>query len=327
MSTEQEVDFLTEDPEISGQKYVLLSFLSPEKVLANKDQYFFSKFLEEYEIVFKTKTLETFLVSMARGINKHLEDEADKLDVADLGDAATKCRNSRVKIQDVLADYQEYLKKNQKEVSTSSIKTSWDDFIFKNEQKLEDEFYAINKFHTSMRGLKVRGTYSSPEEASMRAKKLQRIDDKKHDILMAEVGKWTPWDPEPSRIKSQEHANEQLNTLMSEYHKNEDRKETLFNENPELRKKGRGVFGAGVGKEQEKGEPLNYTVAPPSGLGDLPIQVEQSSNSHREAIQVENVITGAAVEESVSGGLFSDSGPADLAIARRMEREAAATKK
>ena len=34
-------DFLDEDNEIPGQRYVLLSFLSPEKVLARKDLFFF----------------------------------------------------------------------------------------------------------------------------------------------------------------------------------------------------------------------------------------------------------------------------------------------
>ena len=36
-------DFLDEDTEIPGQRYVLLSFLSPEKVLDKKELYFFQK--------------------------------------------------------------------------------------------------------------------------------------------------------------------------------------------------------------------------------------------------------------------------------------------
>ena len=38
-------DFLDEDTEIPGQRYVLLSFLSPEKVLEKKDLFFFKRFL------------------------------------------------------------------------------------------------------------------------------------------------------------------------------------------------------------------------------------------------------------------------------------------
>ena len=51
-------DFLDEDTEIPGQRYVLLSFISPEKVLDKKDQFFFKKFLESYEVDWKIKNLE-----------------------------------------------------------------------------------------------------------------------------------------------------------------------------------------------------------------------------------------------------------------------------
>ena len=39
---EEREDFLTEDADVPGQKFCLLSFLSPEKVLANKDMFFFT---------------------------------------------------------------------------------------------------------------------------------------------------------------------------------------------------------------------------------------------------------------------------------------------
>ena len=47
---------------------------------------------------------------------------------------------------------------------------------------------------------------------------------------MAEVGKWTPWDPSPNDVKDQEFANEQLNTLMKKYKENEDSREKFFEE-------------------------------------------------------------------------------------------------
>jgi len=51
-------DFLDEDTEIPGQRYVLLSFLSPEKVLDKKELFFFQKFLHAYEVDWKIKNLE-----------------------------------------------------------------------------------------------------------------------------------------------------------------------------------------------------------------------------------------------------------------------------
>ena len=48
MSGKNEVreEFLDEDSEIPSQRFVLLSFLSPEKVLARKDQFFIDQFLK-----------------------------------------------------------------------------------------------------------------------------------------------------------------------------------------------------------------------------------------------------------------------------------------
>ncbi len=63
--------FLEADKEIPGQHYVCMSFLSPEKVLANKDQYFFTEFLKDYEIQHKIKATEGFVMSEVNKIQEH----------------------------------------------------------------------------------------------------------------------------------------------------------------------------------------------------------------------------------------------------------------
>ena len=65
-------DYLDEDPEIPGQKYALLSFISPENVLQQKEHYFFEKFLQSYEVNWKVKNLEKFLADMVTRINDDL---------------------------------------------------------------------------------------------------------------------------------------------------------------------------------------------------------------------------------------------------------------
>ena len=40
-------DFLDEDKVISGQKYCLLSFISPEDILINKESYYLTKFFDK----------------------------------------------------------------------------------------------------------------------------------------------------------------------------------------------------------------------------------------------------------------------------------------
>jgi ribosome biogenesis protein Nip4 len=51
------VDLLDEDKPMSGQKYVCLSFISPEDHIKNKNLFYFEKFLTNFE--FK-KTFEKY---------------------------------------------------------------------------------------------------------------------------------------------------------------------------------------------------------------------------------------------------------------------------
>jgi len=240
-------DFLEEDPEIRSQKFVLLSFLSPENVLDNKDQFFFGEFVKQYEIDYKIRNLETFLVSIVRGINEKLTKESDKMDAsgADLSgvaataltEAATICRKSRLNIGNILETYSNYVKENDANIKKTSIKESYDDFMFKNQTKLEEAFFAKNEFRTSIRGLKVRGVTGTHGEAVAMSKKLQR-NDTIHNIFLGEVGKWLPWDPKPHQVQDQEYAEDQLNTLMKRYKDNEDARDKFVTEQRQEQSRG-----------------------------------------------------------------------------------------
>lgn len=222
-------DYLDEDPEVSGQKYALVSFISPENVLMKKDIFFFERFLQEYEIQWKVKNLEQFLAKSVTDINSMLSEHVSKLEKEGQTEAAEICRKSYIKVDDVLGTYQQFVSKNQKEINTTKLAEEYKDFMFKNQKKLEDEYHAKNDFQTSIRGFKVRGVVRDEHEAKVRVKKIQAFD-KIHNIYLAEVGKWTPWDPAPSSIEDQEYAQDELNTLMKKYKENETQKDQFFEE-------------------------------------------------------------------------------------------------
>jgi hypothetical protein len=166
---------------------------------------------------------------------------------------------------------------------------AYDDFMYANKTKLEDEFYAINEFRTSIRGVKVRGTYSNPKEAELKAKKLQQ-KDKYHNIFLGEVGKWTPWDPQPHEVADQEYAQDELNTLMRKYKENEDNREKFFEERTKGAKGAAGantkqVFGGEGSASDTFGNMFN-------GTGDMAIQrkIEQAS------VTIERVEENSVVE-------------------------------
>ena len=228
-NTAEREDFLEEDAEIPGQKYCLLSFLSPEKVLANKSIYMFNQFVKSYEFQSRTKNLEAYLMKTITSVNSKLDAEADALDAKDLSGAAEICRKSKVRVDTLMDEFHQFVKANERELKDSKMQESFDDFMYTNKAKLEDEFYAKNEFRTTVRGLKIRGVYSSNAEAVARSKKLQR-QDTLHNIFVGEVGKWLPWDPEPADVSEQEYAEEQLNTLMKKYKENEGDREQFQRE-------------------------------------------------------------------------------------------------
>jgi hypothetical protein len=235
MSNPDVEDFLTEDPEIPSQRFVLLSFLSPEKVLARKDLFFFDEFLKNYEVEWKTKNLEKFLAEQVKAINDRIDEQYVKLTEKSLTEEAEVVRKSKIPVDTVLTAYQDYVKANAKEVSLTKIKDVWDEFEFKRGKELEDKFYAKNEFKTTVRGLKIRGVFGSQEEAVAKSKKLQR-NDPIHNIFVGEIGKWLPWDPNPKDIAEQEYAEDQLNQLMKGYKNNEESREKFYSEHPNLKK-------------------------------------------------------------------------------------------
>ncbi len=239
-------DFLDEDPEISGQKVVLLSFISPENVLEQKDKFFFQKFLVDYEVEHKVKSLEQFLGSTVLQINRTLDKCADAADQKGDSEAAVAIRANRIPTDGIMDQYQQFIRKNKKEITATTIQEAYKDFLFRHQAKLEEEFHEKNNFQTTIRGLKVRGVYASPSEASIRAKKLQRTDPI-HNILLGEVGKWLPWDPSPNAVQDQEYAEEKLNDLMKSYKKNEESVDNFYREN-KLKRPSKQVFGSAAGE-------------------------------------------------------------------------------
>lgn len=296
-------DFLEEDPEIRSQKFVLLSFLSPENVLESKDQFFFGEFVKQYEIDYKIRNLETFLVSVVRGINDKFTKEADRLESetqsqntdasGTVADIVSMCRKSRLNMAGILEMYQTFLKDNDASLKKTTIKEAYDDFLFKNQVKLEESFFAKNNFQTTIRGLKVRGVTGTHGEAVAMSKKLQR-NDPIHNIFLGEVGKWLPWDPKPHQVQEQEYAEDQLNSLMKGYKSNEEARQLFMT-------------------EQRKESLAGAKKAAAVDAEGVPVTVGPVD----PAAAVAAVQTGAAGEPELEGWRGMFGGAPDLALQRK----------
>jgi hypothetical protein len=230
--------YLENDKDIPGQHYVCLTFLSPEKVLASKDIYMFSEFLKDYEIQYKIRATETFMMSQVAKLQatlggvvdtlERLGRESKEITVEDLSGAFVMLKDVRKSLtSDVPKDLEAHVKAEMADFKTTTIQDAYDTYLYKNRKKLEEAFFTKNSFRTTIRGLKVRGVYDTYAEAMGRAKTLQKLDPD-FNVYVGQVGFWLPWDPEPSEVPDQEYADDQLNQLMKKYKENESQRDEFY---------------------------------------------------------------------------------------------------
>lgn len=211
--TTKETDYLDVDKNIRGQNYVLLSFLSPEEILLKKESYYFSRFIEQFG-----KDMDTLF----NGIQSKFPESKDMIDTI---------KNNHMYLSDPKEMDEQY--KFFKSVNSSDI---------------EKDYHRDNNFQTTIRGIKVRGTFDTVEEAKNRSEFLKKIDNK-FDIFIGEVGCWCPWSPNPGDLQNQEFAETQLNTLMKKYKENMDDKDTVFEQ-----RKQQSINSVNVSEASEAGE-------------------------------------------------------------------------
>lgn len=267
---ERKESYLEADKEIPGQHYVCLSFISPEKILANKDVYFFSEFMKDYEVQYRIKATEGFLMGEVNKVQERLVNvlevlenvalKKETLTQEDLDKCISLVKSARADItKDVSTDLESHVKANLSDFKEVTIDDAYQTFLLKNRKRLEDDFFAKNSFRTTVRGLKVRGTYDTHAEAMNRAKTLQRIDPI-HNVYVAQVGFWLPWDPEPSEVKDQEYADEQLNQLMKKYKENETQRDEFYEEMKRRR------IGDKKTRDISEGAPIGAKDSTPAGM-------------------------------------------------------------
>jgi hypothetical protein len=225
------VDLCDEDPVIASQKFVCLSFVSPEKILKQREQYIFEKFVQQWEF---SKSIEKF--------GDFLNFVAFKY---------------KIKMDDIMSDMKEYVTEEKNHLKSFSIENDFKNFMDKNEDRITEDFNKKHDFNTSVRGVKVRGAYSSQAEAELRCKKL-RENDPHHDIFVGPVGVWMPWDPDAYKTGRVEFMEEELNQLHQEKIKNEEKAKQEFDQR--VRDAKRKAIEENVKKARESGNKLTQTL-------------------------------------------------------------------
>ena len=239
------IDYLDEDPEIPTQKYCIVSFISPEKVIKNKEEFYFEKFVEWMDYEWKIKGLENFMAFLSKKYS--------------------------VKIDDLLKDAQDFVAVRKEEVKKTDIREQYQIFLLKNEKDLQEMYDNSVDFRTNIRGVKVRRAFPNVEEAQVFSKVLQRRYPK-DNLYIGKVGAWLPWDPSEHLMPEVEYAEKELNELMRKYKENEANKEMFFAEQRE----------ESIKAQKEENEKRRKANAEEKALEDASKAVHPSEGAHRE---------------------------------------------
>ena len=194
------VDLLDEDKPIAEQKFACLSFISPENEIKNKNLFLFESFVEEYDF---NKSMEKFIQFINFISYKY-----------------------NIKSDDIHEQFKKFVE-SERATLKKTVEDDYKTFVDNNEERLEKTFSKQNKFQTSVRGLKVRGVFPSQEEAELRCKMLREIDPN-HDVYVGPVGLWMPFHPEAYKTGNVQYLESELNDLMHEKKKNDDKAKVEF---------------------------------------------------------------------------------------------------
>ena len=260
------IDLLDEDKAIAGQKFVCLSFISPEDILKQKEMYLFQNFIKNWDF---SKSMEKFTQFLNFLSYKYSID-----------------------FEKVTKDFQEFTKDEKENLIQSSIEDDFKNFMDDNEERLEKEFDTEHKFQTSIRGIKVRGCFPTQQEAELRCKML-RQNDPNHDVYVGPVGIWVPFHPEAYKTGRVEYMEETLNELMSEKKKNEEKaKDEFDNRVKEAKVK---AMEDNKKKAEETGAKLTQTI---NAEGDL---VSVANMNTQESAMGENATLDDVKKELFEG--------------------------
>jgi hypothetical protein len=213
MASDKPYTWLDEDPEISSQRYAVLSFVHPERILEQKNLWFFSKFRQQYVVDTRLECYEKFMAFIAQKYGH--------------------------RVDDLMHDFLEFKKfhENKPDFSYGEAEDAWLTFMMKNEGKLQKQFDEEHEFQTNVSGIKIRKVFNNIPEAEAGAKKFIGLDGGAFRTAIVEVGKWIPINPSDHLLENVKSSNEQLNTLMEKYQENQMQAQQVFKQEVEFKKK------------------------------------------------------------------------------------------
>ena len=129
-----EMDYLEEDAPIRGQNFACVSFLSPDKILDDKNVFIFTKFTENF----------------CKDVNELFE-------------------NLKIKYPDEDDTFKSIADRYRFLFNKAHMQEEYKYFTDEKSEELDKEFSETVDFQTNVRGFKLRGCYDTMREAQVRS--------------------------------------------------------------------------------------------------------------------------------------------------------------
>jgi hypothetical protein len=262
------VDILEEDKPIAGQKYVCVSFISPDKIIKQKEMFFFEQFLKHFDFSKSMTKFQQFLNFISYKHNLNFEK--------------------------VMDDYQEFIKTEKDNLIDDTLESEYKTFLDHKEEDLEKYFSEQHNFQTSVRGVKIRGAFPTQQEAELRCK-LLREQDPNHDIFVGPVGVWMPWEPEAYKTGKVEYLEQELNQLMHEKNKNDQKAKQHFDDR--VRETKEKAIQENIERAKESGNKLTQTIDEEGNLIGV-----SGTNTTETALEQNEVISSTDIAKELFTG-------------------------
>jgi hypothetical protein len=195
------VDLLDEDKSVAGQKYCCVSFISPESIIKQREMFYMEEFIKGWDFTKSQEKFSQFLNFVSYKYNLNFETLSE--------------------------DFKTFIVEERSNLINTSLLDDYKNFLDKHEDALEKAFNDVSNFQTSVRGLKIRGSFPTQQEAELRCKLLRELDPH-HDVYVGPVGVWMPFHPEAYKTGRVEYLEDELNQLMHEKKNNEDKAKEEF---------------------------------------------------------------------------------------------------
>ena len=265
------VDLLDEDQPIAGQKFACISFVSPENILKNKNLFFFDSFLKQWDISKSLEKFTQFLNFLAYKYNFNFDN--------------------------AMKDLEEFNKEEKEKLFATNLEDEYKSYLDRNEEDLEKQFNMQYDFQTSTRGIKVRGVFPSQQEAELRCKMLRELDPN-HDVYVGPIGMWMPWEPEAYKTGRVEYLEDELNQLMHEKKKNDEKTKMHFDQRVKDAKSK--AIEDNIQKAKESGNTLTQTLNKDGELVNIASSTSNafsneemtSADIRKELFEGENIVVG-----------------------------------